>query len=90
MAIKKKKKSAYCLIIWQQEATDKERAVPSYTHHLEKPLAPGHHVLHKKAFCSSRGELQLHTDFAIVLWSQPREYLCRFANWWNFSLPIDL
>lgn len=70
---------------------------PVIPHHSEKPLAPGHPMLHKKDYCSSGGTLKLPTYFALLLFystslgnSSAGQSAGLQSNWGNFSLPIYL
>lgn len=50
-------------------ASYRQRASGTQLYHIarRKPLALGHHMLHKKDYCSSRGKLKLHSHFALLL-----------------------
>lgn len=74
-----------------------EQPVPSYTTSLEKPLAPGHHMLHKKNDCSFRGKKKLRTFSALLLLygtrpgnSSAGQFAGLQSNWWNSSFPSFL
>lgn len=84
----------YCCL-WL--AAVNEQHIPSYTTSVEKPLAPGYHMLHKKDDCSFRGKQKLHTFSALLLLygtrpgnSSEGQFAGLQSSWWNSSFPSFL